>query len=120
MEWLESRRDHPTAEEIFHGVRQQLPAISFNTIYKTLEVLCLQGLVTKVNPLHEAARYDSRTHRHAHAVCRRCQAVLDVEWVPEVETGFLAELLPGFQVEEHSVTFWGLCGKCQEKQKEEE
>ena len=55
---LEQRHDHPSAEKIYQEVRRQLPAISFNTVYKTLEVLCQKGLVIKVNPLHEVARYD--------------------------------------------------------------
>ncbi len=118
--WLASRRDHPTAEQIFHGVRQELPAISFNTIYKTLEVLCRQGLVTKVNPLHEVARYDGSTHHHAHAVCRRCQAILDVDWEPALALSLPADLLPGFRVDGQSVTFWGLCAGCQEKLTTEE
>ncbi len=53
---LEQRHDHPSAEKIYQEVRRQLPAISFNTVYKTLEILCQKGLVNKVNPLHEAAR----------------------------------------------------------------
>ncbi len=58
---LESRRDHPTAEQIYQEVRRQMPAISFNTVYKTLEVFCQKGLLIKVNPLHEVARYDIDT-----------------------------------------------------------
>ena len=42
MAVLQSRRDHPTADHIYQEVRRQLPAISFNTVYKTLEILCQQ------------------------------------------------------------------------------
>lgn len=58
---LQALSDHPTAERIYQEVRRQMPAISFNTVYKTLEVFCQKGLVTKVNPLHEMARYDKTT-----------------------------------------------------------
>ena len=57
---LQDRHDHPSAEKIYQEVRRQLPAISFNTVYKTLEVLYLKGLIIKVNPLHEVAHYDAR------------------------------------------------------------
>jgi Fe2+ or Zn2+ uptake regulation protein len=111
---LEERRDHPTAEQIYHKVRRQLPAISFNTVYKTLEVLCQKGLVTKVNPLHEVARYDVQTHNHAHLVCRSCHHIFDLE--REIDAIELAsdEFPPGFQVEHQSVIFWGVCPRCQE------
>ena len=111
---LENRRDHPTAEQIYHEVRHQLPAISFNTVYKTLEVLCQKGLVTKVNPLHEVARYDIQTHNHAHLVCRLCHHIFDLE--REIDRINLApeEIPSGFQVEHQSVIFWGVCPRCQE------
>ena len=75
---LESRRDHPTAEQIYHEVQQQMPAISFNTVYKTLEVFCQKGLIIKVNPLHEVARYDIETQHHAHLICRNCHFIVDL------------------------------------------
>ncbi len=113
---LQDRHDHPSADQIYREVRLQLPAISFNTVYKTLEVLCLKGLVTKVNPLHEMARYDGETGRHVHMVCRRCQAIIDLYWQPGSgqPPAFGAEELQGFRVEHQSVTLWGLCRSCQE------
>ena len=110
---LESRRDHPTAEWIYQEVRRQLPAISFNTVYKTLEVFCEKGLIIKVNPLHEAARYDGDTSHHTHLICRRCHQITDLPWKPAGGLPFLAEDLHGFQVEHQSLTLWGLCPKCQ-------
>ena len=77
---LGNRRDHPSAERIYQEVRRQLPAISFNTVYKTLETFCEKGLVLKVNPLHEAARYDGETSHHAHLICRRCRHIIDLPW----------------------------------------
>ena len=110
---LQDRRDHPTAEMLFQEVRRSLPAISFNTVYKTLEVFYQRGLVIKVNPLHEVARYDGDTHHHAHLVCRSCHRILDLPWdpaSPPVSPGDLA----GFQVEHQSLTLWGVCPQCQQ------
>ena len=111
---LEQRQDHPSAEKIYQEVRRQLPAISFNTVYKTLEILCHKGLVTKVNPLHEVARYDGETGRHAHLVCCQCHSIADLHRRPEAQPPFTPEELQGFRVEHQSLTFWGLCPRCQE------
>lgn len=111
---LEQRRDHPSAEKIYQEVRRQVPAISFNTVYKTLEILCQKGLVTKVNPLHEVARYDGETGRHIHLVCRRCHNIADLHRQPEAFPSFAPEELQGFRVEHQSLTLWGLCPRCQE------
>ena len=108
---LQGRRDHPTAEMIYQEVRRDLPAISFNTVYKTLEVFYREGLVIKVNPLHEVARYDGVTGPHAHFICRRCHRIRDLEWEPAGLT-LPEEALAGFRVEQQSLTFWGLCPRC--------
>lgn len=110
---LEKRRDHPSAENLYQEVRLQLPAISFNTVYKTLETFCQKGLVFKVNPLHEAARYDGETSPHAHLICRRCHHIIDLPWEPAAASAFAAEDLQGFRVEQQSLTLWGLCHRCQ-------
>lgn len=115
---LENRRDHPSAEGIFREVRRHLPAISFNTVYKTLEILNQKGLVVKVNPLHEVARYDGHTAPHAHLICRKCLSILDLDWEPA--RAFPPEELQGFRVEQQYLTLWGLCPTCQGQENRKE
>ena len=112
---LESRRDHPTAEQIYQEVRGQMPAISFNTVYKTLEVFCQKGLLIKVNPLHEVARYDIDTGHHAHLICRKCHFIVDLPDEVMPLPSLPQEAQAGFEVERHSLIFWGLCPQCQKK-----
>jgi len=112
--------DHPNAEKIYQEVRRQIPAISFNTVYKTLEVFCQKGLATKVNPLHEMARYDKVTRDHAHLICRRCHRIIDLDWEPPPLISFPQEMLHGFRPERQFLTLWGLCRSCQENQNSEE
>ena len=111
---LLGRHDHPSAEKIYQEVRRQLPAISFNTVYKTLEVLYLKGLIIKVNPLHEVAHYDAETSWHAHLICRRCRTIVNLYRQPAASPGFNPEELQGFRVEHQSICCWGLCPLCQE------
>lgn len=116
---LQRRHDHPSAEKIYQEVRPQLPAISFNTVYKTLEILCRKGLILKVNPLHETARYDGETGPHAHLVCRRCHIIADLhrqEFPADMdkEDEKAAAEIQGFRVEYQSLTLWGVCPQCRE------
>jgi Fur family transcriptional regulator, peroxide stress response regulator len=112
---LEGRRDHPNAEQIYKEVRRQMPAISFNTVYKTLEVFCQKGLAIKVNPLHEVARYDGDTSHHAHLICRQCHYIVDLPDEVAPAPLLSEEAQAGFRVERHSLTYWGLCPQCQKK-----
>jgi len=119
---LQRRHDHPSAEKIYQEVRPQLPAISFNTVYKTLEILCRKGLILKVNPLHETARYDGETGLHAHLVCRRCHTIADLYRQPEVPANLdkkdkkAAAEIQGFRVDYQALTLWGLCPQCRERE----
>ena len=117
---LQSRRDHPTADLIYQEVRRQLPAISFNTVYKTLEILCQKGMVIKVNPLHAVARYDGATGHHAHLICRQCHRIIDLDWQASEIPALPAAGLHGFRIEHPSLTFWGLCPGCQPGEPQEE
>ena len=111
---LQGLADHPTADRIYQEVRRQLPAISFNTVYKTLEVFCQKGLAIKVNPLHEVARYDRSTQEHAHLICRRCHRILDLAWQYPPLASLSPEMLNGFLPEQQRLMVWGLCRDCQE------
>jgi Fur family peroxide stress response transcriptional regulator len=117
---LKTLRDHPTAERIFREVRRQVPSISFNTVYKTLEVFCQKGLAVKVNPLHETARYDRTTEEHAHLICRVCHQIMDLDWEPLPLSSLTPEKLQGFQPERQVLNLWGLCRACRENQPHKE
>ena len=69
---------HPTAEQVLHAVREELPGISLATVYKSLETLVGCGLAHKLNFGDDSARYDGRTEPHHHARCLGCGRVLDV------------------------------------------
>jgi Fur family transcriptional regulator, peroxide stress response regulator len=114
---LESRRDHPTAEQIYQEIQRDMPTISFNTVYKTLEVFCQRGLVIKVNPLHEVARYDVETDHHAHIICRQCHLIVDLPDEEAPAPSLSEATRAGFRLERHSLIYWGLCPQCQKNVK---
>lgn len=61
---------HPTAEELFHEIRQRLPGLSLATVYNALEALCARGLARRLPALDGsgAIRYDAEVHPHVHLV----------------------------------------------------
>jgi Fe2+ or Zn2+ uptake regulation protein len=91
--YLQSVATHPTAEEVFHSVRRDLPNISLATVYKCLETLVACNLATKLTLAAGPARYDCRTDQHYHLRCLRTGQVRDLE-VPHADD-LLAQLDPG-------------------------
>lgn len=68
---------HPDAEGVFQAVSRRVPTISRDTVYRTLATLTDAGLIQRVEPLFESARYDANLDRHHHFVCMMCGAVSD-------------------------------------------
>jgi Fur family peroxide stress response transcriptional regulator len=69
--------EHPDAERIYQNVRKRVPAISRDTVYRTLSSLEGQGLVRKAEILFSRGRYDANMDRHHHFVCTECGLVRD-------------------------------------------
>lgn len=103
---------HPTADDVFTGVRHEIPDISLATVYKSLETLVGCGLAAKLTYGDGSARYDGRTDPHPHARCLTCGAVLDVAGA--LSPAALERLGPigGFSVEGYRLELVGHCGDC--------
>jgi len=70
---------HPSAEQVYLAVRQQLPHISLATVYKSLEALVDVGLASKLADTEGPARYDCRNDAHYHFRCLETGEVHDLE-----------------------------------------
>jgi Fe2+ or Zn2+ uptake regulation protein len=75
---LDRADDHPTAEELYQGVKRTIPKISLATVYKALDALVDSGLATKLTAVDGTARYDARSDHHYHLRCLRSGAVQDL------------------------------------------
>lgn len=70
--------EHPDADTIFKRVRERLPTVSNDTIYRTLASLEEMGLVSRVDPVCGRARYDANCDVHHHFICTQCGCITDV------------------------------------------
>lgn len=111
--YLSSTDSHPTADEVFFEVRQDLRGISLATVYKSLETLVGCGLAVKLTYSDGSARYDGRTDPHHHARCLGCGSVTDVPGeVPPSELDDLGRRASGFTVTGVRLELTGYCGSC--------
>ena len=116
LEYLESTRSHPTAEQVHSEVTKEHPSISKATVYNTLEALSKAGAVLKLTVDRTAARYDADLEPHAHFYCRTCGEVLDVTVDKE---NWLGERLAGHRVESVRTYAYGICESCLANENEE-
>ena len=106
-------RAHPTAEDVFLGVRTEVPGISLATVYKSLETLVSCGLAKKLNPADGSARFCGRTEPHHHARCLACGSVSDVAGeLGESEIATLLSQANGFHLVGYELELTGYFSDC--------
>lgn len=89
-----SKRDHPTAEEVFDRVKSRMPTISLATVYNCLDALVQSGLIKQVNYVRKPTRYCPNLHEHAHFHDLATGEIHDIELPPDL-VARLRQLLPG-------------------------
>lgn len=109
-EALSSRKDHPTAAELYLSLRETGQEISLATVYRALRSLAEEGRVREVQGIG-ADRFDPVRVPHYHLVCTRCHRVYDAE-LPYQEALDAFQPRVGFKVLGHEVTFFGVCSLC--------
>lgn len=109
---LQQMEGHPTVEEIFRQVQLEIPTISLATVYKNLETLTQNKLVTQVTRLHDVTRYDVNNEPHHHLVCVQCRKIVDVDGQAVPQLSLPAAASHGFEIFGFQIQFDGLCAEC--------
>ncbi len=107
-------RSHPTAQSIFERLRASHPSLSFATVYNTLDALSTAG-TSGVLKVGAAARFDPNTDPHEHAVCERCERIVDLpveSCAPAESHKALLERETGFAVHFVETIYRGVCRDC--------
>jgi Fe2+ or Zn2+ uptake regulation protein len=112
FDYLRRVDHHPTAEEVFIAVKQELPKISLATVYKNLEALVACGAASKLTYGDSAARYEIRTDHHYHSRCLKCGRITDVAPAAGEKLLKLIKAPSGFKVEDYRVELLGYCKDC--------
>ena len=108
---LQQSKAHPSAEALYHSLRQEHPDISLATVYRNLALFKSQGLIRSLGTVSGVERFDGDVRPHAHFVCSGCGAVVDMPeaGVPDC-SGAAREM--GCRVEHAQLILTGLCRDC--------
>jgi len=109
---LASTDRHPSTETIYKKIKDYYPNISLTTVYRTLETFEKLGLISVVNVLYNAARYDANLDPHHHIVCTECKKVEDVYDDSLNNLDISNKTLGDYKVEGYSLLLSGLCKSC--------
>lgn len=104
---LRSKRDHPTADEVYARVRAEMPTISLATVYNCLETLVQCNLVRAVNFERSPTRYCPNLHPHAHFHDLQTGETYDVELPPGLLDQVKQILPPNYAASDVEIIFRG-------------
>lgn len=108
-EYLNTFRSHPTVDEIYNALSDELITLSKTTVYNTLDLFVKHKLAVQVLIEDNEARYDSDTSNHGHFKCIKCQMVYDFNY--DLSSSDIHSL-KGFTLEEYHTYIKGVCDKC--------
>ncbi len=109
---LASTDQHPSTETIYKKIKDYYPNISLTTVYRTLETFEKLGLISVVNVLYNAARYDANLSPRHHIVCTECKKVEDVYDESLNNLDISNKTLGDYKVEGYSLLLSGVCTSC--------
>ena len=113
-ELLESK-DHPCVENVFDRVKNALPNISLDTVYRTLSIFAEMGVVNVVEGYGESKRYDPDVNTHHHFRCRNCNKIVDFSNKGYDNLKIPREFRRKFNVTNVKVILEGICERCAKK-----
>ena len=114
---LQETTVHPTADWVYAKLKPRYPNLSLGTVYRNLKKFCETGKAVSVGVINGQEHFDGRLEPHAHFVCKRCGAVLDIpeEFFRKHELEALSARFH-LKLEDASVLFQGVCPQCEKEQ----
>ena len=117
-QYLASRKDHPTADNVYMAIRKQIPNISLGTVYRNLTLLAESGEINRLRLGDGVDHFDYDTSPHYHFICNRCGSVSDLNMKNIDSIVDIAGADFDGQINGYVTYFYGVCGCCSKEVKE--
>jgi Fur family peroxide stress response transcriptional regulator len=111
---LAATTEHPDADTVHAGVRQRIPALSLDTVYRTLRLLEQKGVIMPVGSLGTRTRFDANLEPHHHFVCIKCGVIRDFSSASLNKVNVPQEAKHFGKPTAVQVEVKGICSQCQE------
>ncbi|WP_051261485.1 Fur family transcriptional regulator [Desulfovibrio inopinatus] len=112
LEEIVKAEDHPSADVVYRRVREKIPTISLDTVYRTLATFCDLGLICKVSSTDDSARYEPMLFPHHHIICKKCGDIRDIEWSQFDDLNFPEEAVKWGRITGSAAVLRGICRQC--------
>jgi Fe2+ or Zn2+ uptake regulation protein len=104
-DYVLASRAHPSADDVYNGVRQTCPTVSRATVYNTLNLLVEKGIIRQQLLREGLVLFDPHVAAHHHFIDEESGEIHDLPW-NAVEVSGIGDL-DGFEVREFQVVLRG-------------
>ena len=120
LETLYNSNEHLTPEALHHLIQERYPDLTTGiaTVYRTLSLLEDSNVVTSLSFGAQGKKYElGAKEHHDHLICTECGEITEFvdEEIEKRQHAITDEL--GFKMLDHSMQIYGICKKCQDKNK---
>jgi Fur family ferric uptake transcriptional regulator len=116
LDAVRASKGHSTPDQIYHRVVKKAPALNRATVYRTLDFLAEQHLITCVDIGTGGKVYEMPgDYPHQHLVCERCGKTLQVSHAAVSRAFEQIERDHGFRVTTDHLALFGVCAECQKR-----
>ena len=115
-DFLKQNLTHPDVDTVWAAVREVLPSITRESVYRILNEMVDKDLISRVDHVY-CARYDSRLGAHGHFICEKCGSITDFDWPEGIP---IPQSSTEGTVHHTEIRLIGLCKDCAAKQRQQD
>lgn len=109
FQYLLDNHAHPTVDDIYKNLSDEIPTLSKTTVYNTLNIFVSNEIVKEIIIEENEVRYDVITGTHGHFKCKNCGEIKDFDIdISEFDLKELGDV----EIEETHFYLKGICEKC--------
>ena len=118
MDYLITHPIHPTIDDVYKGLCDQVPTLSRTTVYNTLRMMSEKHAAQMITIDDHRVCYDGNIKNHVHFYCKKCGKVIDLmhEKAPQLSSDIIVD---GNIVQEEQLYYKGICSEWAKKEKDQ-
>ena len=109
LEFLDKKRIHPTADQVYQGIKDRMVSLSKATVYNTLKLFSENGIVNELTLFDNTTRYEYNIDNHIHFKCISCDNIFDIM---EEQSIYTKEFIDGHKITDYHISLRGICKDC--------
>ena len=114
MDYLINHPTHPTIDDVYQSLCEDVPTLSRTTVYNTLRMFSEKHAAQMITIDDHRVCYDGNINSHVHFFCKKCGKIIDLfdEEAPVLEG---EKVINGNIVHEEQLYYKGICAECAKK-----